>query len=145
MACDEQRGGSWTRALHGIKVNEIHLCGDTTAMKMITKICHELEEDLTIKRYECLKPLQVEEESLRDLKYVQPVDCIVAFSRRTVYEIKISIVESTTYGCCIIYGSLPSYTRQRQAELFNEENNYFDILIATDAVGMGTMHNFRKL
>ncbi|KMZ58825.1 hypothetical protein ZOSMA_735G00010 [Zostera marina] len=51
MACDEQRGGSWTRALLGIKANEIHLCGDTTAMKMITKIRQELEEDLTIKRY----------------------------------------------------------------------------------------------
>jgi hypothetical protein len=52
---------------------------------------------------------------------------------------------STNHKCCVIYGALPPETRQHQAELFNEEHNEYDVLIATDAVGMGLNLNIRRV
>ena len=38
---------------------------------------------------------------------VQPGDCIVAFARPDIFAIKQEIEKSTSYKCCVIYGTLP--------------------------------------
>ncbi|KAL3749102.1 hypothetical protein ACJRO7_010229 [Eucalyptus globulus] len=39
--------------------------------------------------------------------------------------------------CAVVYGSLPPQTRTRQATMFNDANSEFDVLVASDAIGMG--------
>lgn len=54
-------------------------------------------------------------------------------------------IESTTpYKCAVIYGQLPPETRSLQARLFNEEDTGYDILVASDAIGMGLNLNIRR-
>ncbi len=39
MIKDQQRGWAWTRAFLGIKASEIHLCGDMSAIDLISDLC----------------------------------------------------------------------------------------------------------
>lgn len=44
-----------------------------------------------------------------------------------------------------MYGALPPETRKQQARLFNEEDNEYDVMVASDAVGMGLNLNIRRI
>jgi ATP-dependent RNA helicase SUPV3L1/SUV3 len=79
-----------------------------------------------------------------DYSKVQPGDCIVAFSKADIFSIRRQIEQTTPYKCAVIYGQLPPETRSIQARLFNEENSGYDILVASDAIGMGLNLNIRR-
>jgi ATP-dependent RNA helicase SUPV3L1/SUV3 len=38
MIGDESRGWAWTRALQGVPANEIHLCGDASALPLVRDV-----------------------------------------------------------------------------------------------------------
>lgn len=76
---------------------------------------------------------------------VRPGDCVVAFSRNDIFAIKREIEKHTGYKCCVIYGKLPSQIRTDQARLFNDPNSGYDILVASDAIGMGLNLNIRRI
>ncbi|KAF5197120.1 Atp-dependent rna helicase suv3l protein [Thalictrum thalictroides] len=146
MMADPCRGYAWTRALLGVKADEVHVCGDPSVLKIMRKICSETGDELIENHYERFKPLVVEAKTLLgDLKNVRPGDCVVAFSRREIFEVKLAIEKFTKHRCCVIYGALPPETRRQQANLFNDQNNEFDVLVATDAVGMGLNLNIRRV
>ena len=46
---------------------------------------------------------------------------------------------------CVVYGALPPEMRRQQARLFNESGNGYDVLVASDAVGMGLNLNIRRI
>ena len=58
MLGDEQRGWAWTRALLGVPANEIHICGDGSAVELVTGLAsamgEELEVHLTVRNLEKL-------------------------------------------------------------------------------------------
>ncbi|KAL5722745.1 RNA helicase [Ranunculus cassubicifolius] len=146
MMADRTRGYAWTRALLGLKADEIHLCGDPSVLNIVRKICSETGDELVENHYGRFKPLVVEAKTLLgDLHNVRPGDCVVAFSRREIFEVKIAIEKFTKYHCCVIYGALPPETRRQQANLFNEQDNEYDVLVASDAVGMGLNLNIRRV
>ncbi|XP_051217667.1 ATP-dependent RNA helicase SUV3L, mitochondrial isoform X2 [Lolium perenne] len=146
MMADPTRGYAWTRAVLGLKADEIHLCGDPSVLKIVRKVCADTGDDLEVHQYERFKPLVVEAKSLLgDLKNVRAGDCIVAFSRREIFEVKLAIEKFTKHKCCVIYGALPPETRRQQAKLFNEQDNEYDVLVASDAVGMGLNLNIRRV
>ncbi|KAF8390213.1 hypothetical protein HHK36_024736 [Tetracentron sinense] len=79
------------------------------------------------------KPLVVKAKTLlRDLLNVQSGDCMVAFSRRVIFEVKMAIEKYTKHSCCVIYGAWPPEIRRQQADLFNDQDNEFDVLVASD-------------
>lgn len=146
MMADSVRGYAWTRAVLGLKADEIHLCGDPSVLKIVRKVCADTGDDLEVHQYERFKPLVVEAKTLLgDLKNVRSGDCIVAFSRREIFEVKLAIEKFTKHKCCVIYGALPPETRRQQAKLFNEQDNEYDVLVASDAVGMGLNLNIRRV
>ncbi|KAL7116219.1 hypothetical protein ACP275_04G229300 [Erythranthe tilingii] len=146
MMADSCRGYAWTRALLGLKADEIHLCGDPSVLEIVRQICSDTGDELVEQHYERFKPLVVEAKSLLgDLKNVRSGDCIVAFSRREIFEVKLAIEKFTKHRCCVIYGALPPETRRQQASLFNSQDNEFDVLVASDAVGMGLNLNIRRI
>ncbi|KAL0286372.1 UNVERIFIED_CONTAM: DExH-box ATP-dependent RNA helicase DExH18, mitochondrial [Sesamum angustifolium] len=103
-------------------------------------------DELVEQHYERFKPLVVEAKTfLGDMKKVRSGDCIVAFSRREIFEVKLAIEKYTNHRCCVIYGALPPETRRQQAALFNDQDNEFDVLVASDAVGMGLNLNIRRI
>jgi len=50
---------------------------------------------------------------------------------------KKKIEKETGKRCAVVYGSLPPETRAQQAALFNDPDNDYDFLAASDAIGMG--------
>lgn len=146
MIGDDQRGWAWTRALQGLPANEVHLCGDASALPLVRQLCQDMQEPLTVMNYNRFTELDVQADALTpDYSSVQPGDCVVAFSRRDIFDIKTEIEQRTDHKCCVIYGALPPEMRRHQAELFNEPNNGYDILVASDAVGMGLNLNIRRI
>jgi len=138
MIGDSQRGGSWTNAVMGLLAKEIHLCGEETVVPVIQKLVAAMGDELVIHRYERLTPLKVLDESLGgDLAKVEDGDCVVSFSRTGIFALKKTIEEKRGKRCAVVYGALPPETRSEQARLFNEPDNGIDVMVASDAVGMG--------
>jgi hypothetical protein len=143
---DEHRGWAWSNAILGLRASEIHVCGNPALLPVIQKICAKTKDELIIRQYCRLSSLEVADEALGSLKYVKPGDCIVGFSRRRLYQLKYEI-ERHIKGlrCCVIYGNLPPSARQQQAALFNDANSEYDVLVASDAIGMGLNLSIRRI
>ncbi|KAI9042740.1 ATP-dependent RNA helicase SUV3 [Aspergillus affinis] len=138
MLADPSRGWAWTRALLGARVTELHLCGETRTVPLIRNIAALTGDKLEIHHYERLNALKVANKSLEgNLKNLEKGDCIVAFSRLGIHALKTDIEKVTGRRAAIVYGSLPAEIRTQQAGLFNDPDNDYDFLVASDAIGMG--------
>lgn len=138
MIGDEFRGWAWTQAVLGIQAKEVHLCGEERAVPLIEALCAKTGDEVIIHRYQRLSPLQPEKKSLQgDFKKLSKGDAVVSFSRVNIHALKTGIEKATGRKCAIVYGSLPPETRAQQAALFNDPNNDYDYLAASDAIGMG--------
>ena len=138
MIGDPYRGWAWTQALLGIKAKELHLCGEERAVPLIRELAALLGDKLEIHHYERLNPLRAMTSSLNgDLKNLQKGDCVVVFSRVGIHALKKEIEKVTRKSVAVIYGTLPPEVRTQQARLFNDPENDYDFLVASDAIGMG--------
>ena len=143
---DPNRGYAFTRAIMGLPVRELHLCGDPAMVPLVETVAAELGDELVVNRYERLQKLAVLNKPLRRIKDVASGDCLVAFSRRAVHQLKKDVELMAGKRACVIYGSLPPEARARQAELFNDrERSGYDVLIASDAIGMGLNLSIRRV
>lgn len=82
------RGYAWTNALLGIQADEIHICGDPRAKNLIRDICEESGDILTIKKYDRLSKLVVEDKPVMSYQDLREGDCIVSFSRLKLFALK---------------------------------------------------------
>ncbi|PWY91573.1 mitochondrial ATP-dependent RNA helicase Suv3 [Aspergillus sclerotioniger CBS 115572] len=138
MIADPHRGWAWTRAVLGARATELHLCGELRAVPLIKELAALTGDKLEIHRYERLNPLKVQNRSLKgDLRNLQKGDCLVSFSRVGIHALKADIEKTTGKRAAIVYGSLPAEIRTQQARLFNDPDNDYDFLVASDAIGMG--------
>lgn len=64
MIGDDVRGWAWTRALLGVPANEIHLCGDTSALELVGRLCRSMGEPLEVRRYDRITKLETAERAL---------------------------------------------------------------------------------
>ncbi|MEW5304194.1 MAG: hypothetical protein WDW36_006823 [Sanguina aurantia] len=146
MLGDESRGSAWTRAVLGLPANELHLCGDGSSLELVKTLCRATGEDLQVIHYDRFCPLNIDFEGLPGgLGDVKAGDCIVAFSKKAIFNIKAEIEFRTPHKVCVIYGQLPPETRRHQARLFNDADSGYDVLVASDAVGMGLNLNIRRV
>jgi len=138
MIADPERGSAWTMAVLGIAARELHLCGEEAAVPVIEAILKDTGDELIVNRYERLTPLVVQEESLRgNLSRIQKGDCLVTFSRQNIFALKKRVEKETGLLCAVAYGKLPPEIRSEQAALFNDPNSGYDVIVASDAIGMG--------
>ena len=138
MIGNEQRGWAWTQAVLSIQAEELHLCGEERAVPIIKEIAAATGDKLHVHRYERLSPLRTMSASLGGkLKSLRKGDCVVVFSRMGIHSLKKDIEKATQKRVAVVYGSLPPETRTQQARLFNDPDNDYDILVASDAIGMG--------
>jgi ATP-dependent RNA helicase SUPV3L1/SUV3 len=108
MISDQQRGWAWTQALLGLQAKEIHLCGETSAVKLVKSICASLNEDVEVREYNRLSKLVMANESLNgDIRKIQKGDCVVSFSRKAIFGLKNEIETATGLRCAVVYGALP--------------------------------------
>ncbi|KIH90275.1 mitochondrial ATP-dependent RNA helicase Suv3 [Sporothrix brasiliensis 5110] len=138
MIADPDRGWAWTQAFLGVQAREVHLCGEERAVNLIQALCARIGDKCIVHRYKRLSGLQTMKESLKgDFSNLRKGDAVVSFSRVALHTLKAGIESSTGRRCAIVYGSLPPETRAQQAALFNDPDNDYDFLVASDAIGMG--------
>ena len=81
MISDPSRGWAWTQAILGLKAKELHICGEPTAVELLQKLFKSTNEEVEVKTYKRLTPLQVQDKSLKgNLKKIQKGDCMLLFS-----------------------------------------------------------------
>lgn len=138
MIADPSRGWAWTRAFLGCQAAELHLCGETRTVPLIRELCALTGDNLEIHRYERLNGLEVMPGSLKNnLNQLRKGDCVVVFSRKGIHAMKAEIEKAKGKRATIVYGGLPAEIRTQQANLFNDPDNDYDFLVASDAIGMG--------
>eukprot|EP00892_Ulva_mutabilis_P010547 jgi/Ulvmu1/7865/UM004_0096.1 len=147
LLAHESRGWAWTRALLGLPAREVHVCGDHSCTDLVRTLCSLTGKEFKLHTYERLTPLSVGQSGLGDGGYrgLQRGDCVIAFSRRELYKIKAEIESKTTFKAAIIYGALPPEARRTQAQLFNDPESEYQVLVASDAIGMGITLNLRRI
>lgn len=135
MLGDCTRGHSWTKAILGLQCPQIHLCTAPEALNLILQLLAACPNDTyEIVKHERSTPLIFNPDPycLRD--GVRKGDAFIVFSRKAVISLA-SMFKQNGYQVSMIYGSLPCATRKQQAQMFSSGEN--DILVATDAIGMG--------
>lgn len=138
MIGDESRGWAWTQALLGVQAKEVHLCGEERAVPLVEAICAKTGDEIIVHKYKRLSSLQPMQESLRgNFENLRKGDAVVSFSRVNLHSLKAGIEQDTGKKCAIVYGGLPPESRAQQAALFNDPDNDYDYLAASDAIGMG--------
>ena len=146
MMADVERGWAWTQAFLGVQAKEVHLCGELRTIELVTSLCKALGDKLIIHKYERLSQLQTLNSSLHgDLSKLQKGDAMILFSRLAIHAMKGDIELATGKRCAVVYGSLPPETRAQQAALFNDPDNEYDFLVASDAVGMGLNLSIKRI
>ncbi|TEY79625.1 hypothetical protein BOTCAL_0043g00290 [Botryotinia calthae] len=161
MIGDEDRGWAWTQAVLGVQAKEVHLCGEVRTTDLIKKLCAMMGDNLIIHNYESLGKLQVMAKCLDErhsgrngtpskestlVNKLEKGDAVILFSRMRIHALK-NIIEAQHKGkrCAIVYGSLPPETRAQQAALFNDPDNDYDFLVASNAVGMGLNLSIKRV
>ncbi len=138
MLGSADRGWAWTQALLGVQARELHLCGEERTVPLIRELAASMGDKLEIHKYERLSPLRMMPGSLGGrLNRLRKGDCVVCFSVMGIHGMRKLIEKNTGRKAAIVYGSLPPETRAQQARLFNDPNNEYDFLVASDAIGMG--------
>lgn len=135
---DPHRGWAFTRALLGLPVAELHLCGDPAAVPLVQRLVQKCGDTLEVVTYNRLLPLRVTRSPVA-VSDAATGDALVAFSRRDVHALRNAVEEDTKHRCAIVYGGLPPEARTAQAQLFNSAKGRSGcaVLAASDAIGMG--------
>ena len=133
MLGDEQRGPVWLQAILGAPAKQIIILGAPEAEGVIKSLAEYLEEELTIERKERFTPYSVNNEHT-PLADIPPASAVIAFSRKNVLALASELTDQGKKPA-VIYGALSPAVRKEQARRFSEGEA--DILVASDAIGMG--------
>jgi ATP-dependent RNA helicase SUPV3L1/SUV3 len=106
MIKDGQRGWAWTRAFLGVRAKEIHVCGDMSAVGLITELTMITGDEIEVRNYQRLTPLTVEDHELGTFDKLLPGDCIVCFNKNDIYQ-TVSLLEKKGHEVAVVYGSMP--------------------------------------
>ena len=133
MMADDQRGWAWVDALVSAYTPELIMTGPALIEPSLNTLCALCEDRLVVKRTKRLSPVDVARHSTT-LEKLDEGSLLVAFSRKTVLELK-GLLEMTGKSVAVVYGALSPEVRREQARRFREGEA--DLMVATDAVGMG--------
>lgn len=134
MLGDVERGSAWVQAILGAPAREVWMLGAPEAEDAVRTLAEYLGEPLEMVRTERLAALDIDERATPVGK-IPPQSALVAFSRREVLDLAAEVAEKHGRDCAVIYGSLSPEVRTAQAERFRRGE--VDLVVATDAIGMG--------
>lgn len=133
MMADSQRGWAWVDALVSAHTPQLMMTGPALIEPSLRTLCDLCEDKLVVQRTKRLSPVEVARHATT-LERLEPGSLLVAFSRKLVLELK-GMLESAGKSVSVVYGALSPEVRREQARRFREAEA--DIMVATDAVGMG--------
>lgn len=150
MLQDPDRGSAWTSALIGAPAARVFICGSNAVTKPCIDAIEALGETYDITYLDRKTPLVLEDESLCGKSYskqkmkpkLQKGDAVIAFSRKDVLTLSARF-RQWGFTVASIYGALAPEVRRTESERFN--SGQADILVATDAIGMGLNLPIRRV
>lgn len=134
MLADPLRGGAWTRAILGLRAEEIHLCCSTDAVSILCELITECKDDYELIQHKRNTQLLIDEREFHFPESVEPNDALIVFSRKMVYVVAEQLRE-LGWNVSMIYGDLPYDVRHKEAARFISKES--QVLVSTDAIGMG--------
>jgi ATP-dependent RNA helicase SUPV3L1/SUV3 len=140
MLEDPQRGWAWTLAIAGVRAKRVVLCGSIEGLHAAQRLADRLGVPMTVRQFERKNPLRVVPAIA--LPQLRAGDALVGFSRKAVVELQ-GAVAKVGFTSAAIYGSLSPAVRRREAERFRDGSA--DVLVATDAIGLGLNLPIRRL
>lgn len=137
---DPQRGWAWTLAIAAVRAERVIMCGSDEGLRTAKRLMERLGATLSMRRFERKGPLRVAPAiAMSDLRRG---DAVVAFSRNDVSELQ-GEIGRRGFSSAAIYGSLSPLVRRREAARFRSEEA--DVLVATDAIGLGLNLPIRRI
>lgn len=133
LLTDPSRGWAWTQAIVGIPAKTIYVTGSAESLTLLRKIVSICGDELEIKEYQRKTPLNTLGTNI-SIKNTVKGDAIIAFSRKHVFMLRDKFIAAGK-RVSTIYGALGPEIRKIESKRFREGET--DILIATDAIGMG--------
>jgi ATP-dependent RNA helicase SUPV3L1/SUV3 len=133
MISDPDRGWAWTNALFGIPAKTLILAGSDGALPYVRRAAEAANESLEVVAFERKTPLVLLDKPV-PLEEVKAGDAIVAFSRQAVHEHR-EVLVGLGHTVATIYGALSPEVRRAEADRFR--TGEADVLVTTDAIGMG--------
>ncbi|MBC7698129.1 MAG: helicase [Bacteroidia bacterium] len=150
MLQDPDRGSAWTAALIGVPAKAVFICGSTAVTTPCIVAIETMNETYEITYLARKTPLVLEDESLCGKRYsrqkikpkLQKGDAIIAFSRKDVLTFSARF-RQWGFTVASIYGALSPEVRRTESARFCD--GAADILVATDAIGMGLNLPIRRV
>jgi ATP-dependent RNA helicase SUPV3L1/SUV3 len=150
MLMDPDRGSAWTAALVGVPAKQVFICGANSVTSSCTRVLDALNEPYIFTHLQRMTPLLIEEHSVCGTRYhpaklrkaLQKGDAIIAFSRKDVLTLAARI-RQWGFSVATIYGALSPEVRRVESARF--ANGEAQILVATDAIGMGLNLPIRRV
>jgi ATP-dependent RNA helicase SUPV3L1/SUV3 len=150
MLQDPDRGSAWTAALIGAPAREVYICGSNAVTDLCIRAIESFNETFDITQCERMTPLVLESESVCGSIYsklkvrdqLQKGDAVIAFSRKDVLTLSARF-RQWGFSVASIYGALSPEVRRHESARFSDGRA--DILVATDAIGMGLNLPIRRV
>ena len=141
MIFDDSRGWAWTQAIVGVPARELIIIGSAYAAPAIERLLLLCGERAEVRHFERKQQVQLMPAPV-PMTHLVSGDAVVAFSRRDVLMLRDQISQAG-HSVSVIYGALPPEVRRREAERFAVGAS--DVLVATDAIGMGLNLPIRRV
>ncbi|GBQ69793.1 RNA helicase [Ameyamaea chiangmaiensis NBRC 103196] len=141
MLADTDRGAAWTAAIMGAPARHLYVLGAPDCIPMVRRIaelCNDPLDEITLERK---SPLRAARDPV-SMGELRPGDAVIAFSRREVLDLRAALM-ARGRRVAVVYGALSPEVRRAEAHRFN--SGQADILIATDAIGMGLNLSIRRV
>jgi ATP-dependent RNA helicase SUPV3L1/SUV3 len=116
------------------------LCGSEDGLRAAQRLAERLGTSIAVRRFQRKNPLRVAPPVA--LPALRRGDAVVGFSRNAVVELQ-GEIGRLGFSSAAIYGSLSPAVRRREAERFR--SGAADVLVATDAIGLGLNLPIRRI
>ena len=133
MLFDRNRGWAWSEALVGAPGRHVVMTGSLDCVDAVSRIAAMTGETLEVRSLPRKTPLVVERDPV-GLEDVGQGDAVIAFSRKAVFEVRERLMRRGL-TVAAVYGALSPEVRRAESRRFREGEA--EVLVATDAIGMG--------
>jgi len=141
MLFEDSRGWAWTQAIVGVPARELIIIASAYAAPAIERLLALCGEKAEARHFPRKQQVQLMPAPV-PMAQLHAGDAVVAFSRRDVLMLRDQIAQAG-HTVSVIYGALPPEVRRREAERFAV--GAADVLVATDAIGMGLNLPIRRV
>lgn len=133
LMADPDRGWAFVQALVGVPARRVLITGSLEAVPLVQHVAQYLNEPLQVEYTHRKGELRCTE-PLGSLSRARAGDAFIAFSRRGVMAVRTQL-RALGFSPAVVYGALSPEVRRAEARAFR--TGRADVLVATDAIGLG--------